>query len=261
MPAAFSPHVHIPFQRIPEYLALITAHRLNLEIYFSADCIDSLTLSELSRVQADLSYGPSLSFHAPFMDLCPAALDSRIREATMARFSQIFDVAEVLRPKAIVFHSGYEKWKYALSATPWLEKSIELWTPFIDRSKSLGITIGIENIFEDEPSNLRMLMEAVGSKHFGICFDTGHFNLFSTVPLETWLNELGKYIVELHLHDNDRSSDQHLPVGEGVFDFEKLFAALHGRKFISTIENHSPDRVLLSLNRLAALTSKTSSGF
>ena len=258
MPVAFSPHVHIPFQRIPEYISLIAERRLNLEIYFNADCLDALTLADLSRARADLSYGPSLSFHAPFMDLCPAAIDSRIREATIARFTQIFDVAEVLRPKAIVFHSGYEKWKYSLSVSPWLENSVELWTPFIERAKRLGMTIAIENIFEDEPSSLRMLMEAAGSEHFGICFDTGHFNLFSTVPLETWLCELGKYIVELHLHDNDRSADQHLPIGEGVFDFEKLFEALRGRECINTIENHAPDRVLLSLQRLAALTSKAS---
>ena len=258
MPVMLSPHVHIPFQRIPEYLGLITERRLNLEIYFSAECLDALSPADLADAQSALSYGPSLSFHAPFMDLCPAAVDSRIREASAARFRQIFDIAEIFRPKTIVVHSGYEKWKYSLRVSPWLEKSIDFWTPFIERAKSLDLAIAVENIFEDEPSTLRILMEHLGSAHFGICFDTGHFNLFSTVPLETWLRELGNYIVELHLHDNDRSADQHLPIGEGMFDFRKLFGALQGRNCINTIENHSPERVLLCLQRLAALTSKAS---
>ena len=80
----------------------------------------------------------------------------------------------------------------------------------------MGVKIAIENIFEDEPSNLRLLMEQMGSDNFGVCFDTGHCNLFSKVPLEEWMRALAAYIAELHLHDNDRSADQHLPMGEGL---------------------------------------------
>lgn len=246
-----SPHVHVPFPRIAEFSHLIRERKLNLEIYFSAECLDSLSAWDISDVRDILSYRPSLSFHGPFMDLSPAAMDLQVRQVTIDRFSQTFALAEILRPRCIVFHSGYEKWKYSLRIDTWLERSIDFWEPFIERAAKLGTTIAIENIFEDEPTNLRMLMEKIGSEHFGICFDTGHFSLFTRVPLQTWIDELGAYFVELHLHDNDTTADQHLPIGDGVFDFRSFFAAIHGRELVHTIETHTPDRVIRSMEQFA----------
>lgn len=246
-----SPHIHVPFQRIPEFSPLIRERKLNLEIYFSAECLDSMSAWDISDVREILSYGPDLSFHAPFMDLSPAAMDLMVRQVTIDRFTQTFTLAEILRPRCMVFHSGYEKWKYSLRIDTWLERSIEFWEPFIERAAKLGTRIAIENIFESDPTNLRMLMEKIGSAHFGICFDTGHFNLFSTVPLQTWIDELGEYFVELHVHDNDTTADQHLPIGEGVFDFRSFFGAVYGKDIVHTIETHTPDRVIRSMEQFA----------
>lgn len=249
-----SPHVHVPYEKIGDHLQFILQNRLNLELYFSSVSLDSMGTASLQRLKEDFSYAPSLSFHAPFMDLCPGAVDTKIRSVTMERFHQILDVAALLEPKCIVFHSGYEKWKYAHNVSLWLEKSLETWHPLLTKAKKLGVKIAIENIFEDEPSNLRLLMEELASDNFGICFDAGHCNLFSKLPMHAWLDELKPYIIEIHLHDNDRSADQHLPIGDGTIDFPALFAEMKGRECIHTIESHTPERVLKSLQRLKDLT-------
>lgn len=245
-----SPHVHVPFEKIESYLDFILHNRFNLEIYFSADILDTLERDLLYKVIAALKHGPDLTFHAPFMDLSPAAIDSKVRKATITRFNELLDIAEIMRPLAIVCHSGYEKWKYGLSIDLWLRKSIETWKPINERAKSLGCKIAIENIFEDEPSNLRTLMEKMASENFGICFDTGHCHLFSKVSIDKWLDDLSPYILELHLHDNDRSADQHYPIGDGTFDFDRFFALLDNRDLIHTIEAHTPERVIKSIERL-----------
>jgi len=67
--------------------------------------------------------------------------------------------------------------KYALNMDIWLEKSLMTWQPLNARAAAIGVKLAIENIFEDEPSNLKLLMEEMNSDNFGICFDTGHFNL------------------------------------------------------------------------------------
>ena len=224
--------------------------RLNLEIYFSSDILDGLDHDLLYTLQDTLNHSPCLSIHAPFIDLSPAAVDSKVREATMSRFNQTLKIAEILRPLTVVCHSGYEKWKYSLSFKLWLEKSLEFWKPLAKRAESLGCKIAIENIFEDEPTNLRVLMEAMASENFGICFDTGHCNLFSTVSLDKWLDDLGEYIVELHLHDNDGSADQHYSIGDGTFNFDRFFSRLNNRDCIYTIEAHTPEGVLKSIERL-----------
>jgi len=245
-----NPHVHVPYNRIGTYLDLINEHRMNLEIFFAAAHLDTMKERDIFLLLEKLEYEPSLTVHAPFMDLSPGAVDTKIREITVQRFLQVFNVAEVLRPKVMVFHSGYEKWKYAHNIDVWLEGSLKTWEPFFSIADRIGTKIAIENIFEDEPANLRLLMEKAGSDIFGICFDTGHCNLFSSIPLEEWLRQLKPYIIELHLHDNNKTFDDHLAIGDGSFDFDTLFTTLRDRNLIYTLEAHSPEDTVRSIRRL-----------
>ncbi len=244
------PHVHVPYNRVVDYLDFIKKNQINLEIYFSSHSLDTLNDSDIVALKEKLDYNPSLSIHAPFMDLSPGAVDERVRVVTVERFLHVFEIAEILKPKVIVFHSGYEKWKYALRVDIWLEGSLKTWKPLINRAVGMGLRIAIENIFEDDPTNLRLLMEEMGSENFGICFDTGHFNLFSKIPLEEWLRQLKPYIIELHLHDNDKTFDDHLAIGEGTFDFDTLFSTLKDSNLIYTIEAHTPEDTMKSIERL-----------
>ncbi len=243
-------HVHVPYPKVGDYLTLIKEKRLDLEIYFPSSSVDSLHSDDVMRLKESLDYNPSVSIHAPFMDLSPGAVDSKVRGVTLERFFRILEIAEILSPKAVVFHSGYEKWKYAHRVDVWLEGSLITWRPIIKRAAEIGVKIAIENIFEDEPSNLQLLMKELHSEYFGICFDTGHCNLFTKAPLARWLESLMPYIVELHLHDNDKSFDQHLPIGDGTFDFAALFSQLKGNNCIYTIEAHTPEKVMKSIERL-----------
>lgn len=245
-----SPHVHVPYHRIEDYLRFIREHRVNLEIYFSSNSLDAITDSDILELKEKLDYRPSITIHAPFMDLSPGAVDSKVRDITIERFSQVFELAENLLPQVIVFHSGYEKWKYAQKIDVWLEGSLKTWPPLIKKAVDMDIKIAIENIFEDDPANLRLLMEEINSEHFGICFDAGHFNLFSKIPLGEWLRQLKPYIIELHLHDNNKTSDAHLAIGEGTFDFGTLFSTLKDKNLVYTIEGHTPEDVLKSIERL-----------
>jgi len=244
------PYVHIPYSKIGDYLHFIKDYLLNLEVYFSSNSLDTIKDSDILRLKEDLDYHPSLTLHAPFMDLSPGAVDSKVRDITIERFYHILGIAKILRPGVIVFHSGYEKWKYALKIDLWLEMSLLTWRHILPRAKEMNLKIAIENIFEDDPANLRLLMEEMGSQYFGICFDTGHFNLFSNASLEEWLRQLKSYIIELHLHDNDRSADTHNAIGDGTFDFDTLFSTLRDKNLIYTIEAHTPEDVLKSLERL-----------
>lgn len=240
----------MPYDRLKEHIDSIRDKRLNLEILFNSRNLDSLTAAAVDELVEMLDYSPSITIHGPFMDLSPGAVDVKVRQVTRDRFSRTFDIAETLRPRAVVLHSGYEKWKYDRNVGIWLENSLRLWPEFIRRASAIGTRIAIENIFEDEPSNLKALMDELGSGHFGICFDTGHFNLFSSRPLSLWLEAIGQHIIELHLHDNVGDQDAHLAIGEGNFDFRGLFDALKGRDVIYTIEAHSPEDLGKSIERL-----------
>lgn len=246
-------HIHVPYNKIYDYIDTIQKEKLNLEIYFDAQSLDFITTKDIEKLKKTLSYKPSLSFHAPFMDLSPGAVDSKVREITIERFNQVFDIAEMLKPESIVFHSGYEKWKYAFKVKVWLEASLKTWEKILPRAEKLKIKIAIENIFEEDPENLQMLMEKIRSPYFGICFDTGHFNLFSKKSIEEWLSSLNDYIIELHLHDNNKQFDEHLCIGGGCFDFEKFFRLFKNENCLHTIEAHTPEDVFKSIKMLEKL--------
>lgn len=243
-------YVHIPYDKIGNYITFLEEARLNLEIYFSSKDLDSIDKNDVLQVKEKLAYNPFLTIHAPFMDLSPGAVDSKVRAITMERFSYALDIAEDLKAKVIVFHSGYEKWKYSLKPDIWLESSLMTWKPLLKKAVDFSAKIAIENVFEDEPTNLELLMQEMSSNNFGICFDTGHLNVFSKVSLEDWVNALNPYIIELHLHDNNKTSDQHLAIGEGTFDFDKFFALLKNKDCIYTLEAHNAEDALKSIDRL-----------
>ena len=251
---AFKPFVHVPYDSVDKYLSFIREEKLNLEIYFGSRSFDNLTGEDIVNLKKKLDYDPGLTLHAPFMDLSPGAVDLNVREVTIKRFLDVLVVAETLKPEVIVFHSGYDKWKYNNRVNIWLENSLLTWQPINKRASDIGVKIAIENIFEDEPGNLKMLAEAMDSDNFGICFDTGQFNLFSRLPLQKWLGMIKPYIKEIHLHDNSREGDDHLAIGDGSFDFKLLFEELNGMDCAYTIEAHSVEEVKKSLARISDFT-------
>lgn len=247
------PHIHVPYNKFYDYLEKIQQEKLNLEIYFDSKSLDEIKEQDIKKFKEALSYKPSLSFHGPFMDLSPGAVDSKVRSITIERFNQVLEIAEELKPKSIVFHSGYNKWNYSFKINKWLEQSLLTWERILPKAEKLDIKIAIENIFEERPENLKLLVETIASPNFGICFDTGHFNLFSTESLEVWISDLASYIFEFHLHDNNGHFDEHLAIGSGSFDFQKFSKLINGLECIYTIEAHSPEEVYKSIKKFNKL--------
>jgi len=249
--------IHLPFSRFREFRDYARSDRLNLELYFGAETLETMNDDELREAADYLDYSPRMVFHAPFMDLSPGAVDPDIREVTLKRFRQVSGAARILRPETIVFHSGYEKWKYALETRIWLEQSVKTWNVVLSETGDAGCRLAIENIFEDTPDNLVQLMEAMESPRMGLCFDTGHFNLFSSISLDEWLDRCSKHICHLHVHDNDRSADLHAPPGNGTFPFAKLFEKLGPRTPTMTLEAHCREDAVTGLERLKHMLGQT----
>jgi sugar phosphate isomerase/epimerase len=248
-------HVHIPYSSIRDYLELIRKRQYSLEIYFAASVLGQIDRGDLDRLVESLDWKPSLTVHAPFMDLNPGAVDPMVRAATQMRFKQVLGAAAVLRPRAMVFHAGYDRWRYAGRRDIWLENSMDTWPRVMEQAAKVdGLRVAVENVFDEDPEALRMLIERVDHPSFGFCFDTGHFNLFSRVPLEEWFTQLGKHLVEVHLHDNHGAEDSHWAVGKGTVDFDRFFRLLRQQvaKPVYTLEAHDPADIDPSLETIRA---------
>lgn len=246
-------HAHVPYPLLAERLELLLAQKINPELFFGAEALDRVVWEELGA-QADTlrSAGLSTTIHAPFLDLNPGAIDVTIRDATRKRFHQLFQVAELLRPKVMVFHPGFDELRYGDNRLAWLKNSVAFWEEFIPKAQKLGCIIAVENIFEKEPSTLHGLLEAIDDPFFRHCFDVGHWNMFTSVSMDEWFAALGPYIAEVHIHDNYGRADEHLPLGEGVIDFKKFFALLkqYAPDAVKTLEAHTVERMMCALKNI-----------
>ncbi len=248
-------HIHIPYPKLKDFFQLIRNRRYDLEIYFSAAVLDQVEKHDLESMLERLDWKPKLTLHAPFMDLNPGAIDPMVRSATQVRFRQLLNVAAILKPRSAVFHAAYDRWRYSGRKDIWLDYSIDTWRKVVETAAKIGVRVAVENVFDEDPEALHMLIEKIGSPDFGFCFDTGHFNLFSKVPMERWFELLGRHLVEVHLHDNDGTTDAHWALGRGKIDFERFFSLMNtqARMPIVTIEAHDKDDVETSLERVKNL--------
>ncbi len=246
-------HVNVPYSMLLERVDFALTNRIHPEIFFSSDDLDTYREKEVKQLAEILQQnGLEISLHSPFMDLSPGGTDQKIKKVTLDRFSKMIELAGIFKPKTIVFHPGYEKWKFDGYEKLWLESSLQTWSPLVREAEEMGLTLTIENVYEEGPEPLAALLEAIDSLHFRFCFDTGHYHVFSKTPLPVWFEILGRYLMEVHLHDNHREVDEHLPVGEGGFDFDGFFNLL--TKFdlnpIYTIEPHQEDHLWRSLEAI-----------
>jgi len=166
--------------------------------------------------------GP-ISMHGVYEDLYPASRDPKIVEVTEKRFKGSLDIAKKVGAEAVIFHPNYNPLvRTAAYRKEWIQHSIKFWKGFLKNLKG-NMTILLENLWEDEPSILKEVIDGVSSKKLKLCLDTGHVNTSSKVPMVKWLELLGKRIGYVHLSDNNGWEDQHLPLGEGNIKWEEFF--------------------------------------
>jgi sugar phosphate isomerase/epimerase len=248
-------HIQIPYSMLKDYLEMLRNRRYDLEIYLSGAVLDQIEKQDLEKLIERLDWNPKLTLHAPFMDLNPGAMDPMVRSVTQVRFRQFLAVAAILKPRIAVFHGAYDRWRYSGRKDIWLENSIDTWQKVMDTATKIGLRVAVENVFDEDPEALQMLIEKIDSPDLGFCFDIGHFNLFSTVTMEQWFESLGRRLVEVHLHDNDGKADSHRALGQGNIDFDKFFGLLktHAPAPVFTVEVHDTDGVEPSLERVKQL--------
>jgi sugar phosphate isomerase/epimerase len=107
-------------------------------------------------------------------------------------------------------------------------------------AKPLGVTLLVENIPNEisTPERLMELLRTLRYDDMGICFDTGHAHIMSTVHQA--FGVLESRIRSTHIHDNTGNRDSHLWPGDGTVDWEQtmqlLRSAPHGPALLMEIE-------------------------
>lgn len=242
---------NVPYKMIRDNIQRIVSLQIGIEIFFNNATIDNANpqnVKEMSGLLKDA--GIVCTVHAPYMDLSPGGVDMTVRTVTKDKLKKAVEMANILNARGIVCHGGYNKWYFDGHKQVWLDASLDTWQEIL-QGAGKDMPVIIENIFEEEPSTLIELFGHFKDKNLYYCFDSGHFNLFSIVPVEKWLSPLKGKIMEMHLHDNHGTSDEHLPIGMGTFPFRELKTFVKGiGDVIYTSEVHGESRAVEGINKL-----------
>lgn len=250
------PGLSLPAKQIEGKLSFLAENKLNLEIQLNWESAERFPEPLLEKTLAwKRDTASEITIHSPFMDMVPGGVDPLMREGTLKRLHQSAVLAKRFEASAMVVHPGYDEMRYWMDTEGFVRRSVETWKRLLEMTNDHGCLIALENIFERRPELLKRIVEEVGSERFGICFDAGHFNMFSKAPLAEWMVSLGGMIVELHLHNNFGEHDDHNGMGKGTFDFYDLFSRLDevGADPILTMEPHQEEGISDSLEFLSAL--------
>lgn len=239
-------NVHLPYKWRKKYFEKLLHLHLQPEFYFEGKDFLDFDYEELERLSQKLiEKGLKPSIHAPFLDINLSAKDEEIAKIVISRMLKTLDYAKILKATGIIIHPGYDPYRYLDDEESWLKNIIKNLDLILKKAEEYKIYLAIENIFEGTCENLKKLIEHFSSPYLGHCFDTGHFNIFSRISLKTWLDEMGKYFLALHIHDNFGFKDNHLPVGRGTFPFSFFIKNLpdNNLKWI-TMEMHDEEEVV-----------------
>lgn len=176
------------------------------------------------RVRAKLEAIERRTFHAPFNELCPSAIEPRVVEITRERYIQAAALAVGYGAQRMVVHSGYVPLVYFKEY--FIERSVEFWSALLAELPQ-SLSLMLENVLEDAPELDSEIVRRVNDPRLRLCFDIGHANtIVSEVPMEHWINVNAPYIGHVHVHNNYRTWDDHNPPGDGIIDMRRAMTQL-----------------------------------
>ena len=204
--------------------AVQTAREFGLGVELAQFCLAENMDKTPPDVQASLDAAlevPRRVFHAPFAELCPAAIDPLVRAVTRRRFLQAAALAKRYGAEKMVVHSGFIPLVYY---PEWFApQSAAFWREFLNDVD--GLTLCVENVMETSPDVLRQIAEQVNDPRLRICFDVGHA-FCQSGELAPWLDALAPYSSHVHLHNNHGTFDEHLGLPDGTLDMATVIRQL-----------------------------------
>jgi L-ribulose-5-phosphate 3-epimerase len=111
------------------------------------------------------------------------------------------------------------------------EKGIDRLKRLVEHAKKLGIKIAFENT--KMRGYLEYVLTNIKDENVGVCFDSGHYHAYFNDEFD-FLNFKNR-IFAVHLHDNDKSDDQHLLPFDGTIDWLPLLRSLKECNFSGDI--------------------------
>lgn len=157
-----------------------------------------------------------------------------LEDSYLPKLLRVIDIMPELRMKILTFHLWMDTRFVDKDA---IKYKIGLIKRITEQAKKAGITICLENLSE-KSSHLKEVFDVFPL--LGLTMDLGHGQLLSKEHTGFgFMRVYPERIKHIHLHDNrggsSHNDDLHLPVGDGVIDFENIFKMLKSINYKGTM--------------------------
>ncbi len=208
---------------------------------------------EKSFIDISGSYDLEYSVHAPLSDINIGSLNPSLREASLNEVLLAIGCCRRMGIDLITVHPGFISPLGQLDRGSVMRETRRSIREIDKAASENGVVAALENMPRmpistcTEPVELLSLLEGTS---LGVCFDIGHAHTNGNIG--DFVKHTSHF-ANVHIHDNDGTSDQHLTIGEGKIDFEHVLSAMTSYRRRYVIEARRVEGAPLSQARLRKL--------
>lgn len=225
-----------------------------VEVLFDGRAHPNTVTSQLGPALEDTTLG--LVAHLPFTVPVWSPFDSQVSGA-LETHKACLDAAVSLGAEVAVVHPSSSAMGDAYSEIEIKTGAVDSIQELYEYGAEMGVTVCVENL-QSGPFTLDGISHVLSETNASLVIDTGHARVsgHSEDEVVAFFEREQDRIAHIHLNDTRGASDEHLPLGAGTIDFERLFAALGkewtGRLCVEAVISSRPylEASLAHLNNL-----------
>lgn len=164
--------------------------------------------------------------HLGYQNINDIWLDTNEGEALVDRYKRDIKACKDNEIPMVIMHLTS-----ANVAPPYNEIGLNRLKRIADYAQELNVKIAFENT--KIKGYLEYVIENINNDNVGICFDAGHYHAHFNDEFD--FTKFKNRIFAVHLHDNDKSFDQHLIPFDGTIDWEDVIKNLKDNNYTGPI--------------------------
>lgn len=169
------------------------------------------------------------TIHPPAWDINLTSENKAIRETSFSEYKKAIEFASMIGASHVVIHPGF-------CFSPVFDKKLaqQRAADYINRlcevAKPLNVKLAIENVGYKGSSifaqnEFTRFLDPI-DETAGYLIDMGHAHL-NGWDIPQVIKDAKDRLLAVHLHDNNGTGDDHLPIGDGTIQWKEVFAAIH----------------------------------
>jgi len=216
-----------PFRNIEQFQAL---GNCQVELMMDGYYWDNFTLFKKQFMDRISQYDVAYSLHSPCWDVNLSCEIGRLREANLKVAMDAIDFAAGSKCNYLVIHTGFCQ-SPAFDRARARERSYEALQMLCRRARESGVRLAVENVGYHGTSlytydEFVHLLDEFGQEA-GYILDIGHAAL-NGLDSAALIRDTRQRLLGIHIHDNNGQTDQHLPLGEGVIQWQPILTEMAG---------------------------------